>query len=263
MQSLVDVQQQMRDAVVSGDASAIAPLLKAGGRDAARRLDIHRRHYVTSLVGAVMGRFPATAWLMGCPMVEASAFRFVRECPPTTPCIAEYGQAFPAFLSVQPGADRLPYVEAFADLDWHLGRLSVSVDLRCADPAGLAALHPDDLTDAVLAFQAGTYLAQADWPIDDLMKLYLCDVAPQQTTMAEGPVWFEARGARGTLRLTRLSEVAFVFRHALWRGTTIGAAAERAWQFDPGFDQGSALAALFDAQLVVGVLTGGQERAEP
>ena len=57
MQQLADIQLVMRQAVVAGDASGIAPLLIGGG-DAGKRLDIHRRHFETSLVAALLAKRP-------------------------------------------------------------------------------------------------------------------------------------------------------------------------------------------------------------
>jgi NAD(P)-dependent dehydrogenase (short-subunit alcohol dehydrogenase family) len=45
--SLVDLQRQIRDAVVGGDPTSIGPLL-VGRRNAAARLAIHLRHYEAS-----------------------------------------------------------------------------------------------------------------------------------------------------------------------------------------------------------------------
>ncbi len=110
MPSLAEVQQQMRDAVVKGDANGMGALV-AGGGDAGRRLAIHQRHYRASLVAALMGRFKATAWLMGSEAVERAAATFVREQPPVVPCLAEYGEAFPQYLSRHVTTNRVPYLE--------------------------------------------------------------------------------------------------------------------------------------------------------
>lgn len=260
MPSLAEYQRRMRDAVVNGDIAAIAPLLTAGDRDVARRADIHRRHYQTSLVAAVMGRFPATAWLVGSPALEAAAVDFVHAHPPTAPCIAEYGRRFPAWLAVHTDADRVPYVEAFAELDWQLGRLSVSVDVATLDPARLAALGPHVLADAVLALQDGTCYIRSDWPIDMLMQIFLGESAAVHTRLMPQPVWLESRGNRGCVSITRLAEAEWEFRHALQQMRPIGVAVERAWQFDPKFDPGVALANLFAAALVV--RTSGQVERE-
>jgi hypothetical protein len=51
--SIADTQSLVRRAVVTGDATRVVPLL-IGGRDAGKRLAIHRRHYETSLVTALL-----------------------------------------------------------------------------------------------------------------------------------------------------------------------------------------------------------------
>jgi hypothetical protein len=134
---VADLQRRIRDAVVRGDSESVAPFLVGGGQPS-KRFDIHRRHYEESLTTAVVGRFPATGWLVGSRRIEAAARAFVHAHPPTAPCIAEYGPAFPSFLATWPETERLTYVPEFADLDWHLGRLAVSVDVAAVEPDAMA-----------------------------------------------------------------------------------------------------------------------------
>lgn len=259
MPSLAEFQRRMRDAVVLGDVTAMAALLCAGDRDAAKRADIHRRHYHTSLVTAVMGRFPATAWLIGSPALEAAAVGFVRAHPPTVPCIAEYGERFPTWLAGYVDVPRVPYGEAFAALDWQLGRLAVSVDAPAMDPSRIASLAPDDLAAAVLTLQPGTYYAKAEWSIDILMQTFLREPGGEHSTVVSQPVWLEARGSRGVVSIGRLSEAEWEFRSAIQQARPIGVAAERAWQFDSRFDPGVALANMFTATLVAAQSLKGRD----
>ncbi|MBI3402154.1 MAG: putative DNA-binding domain-containing protein [Acidobacteria bacterium] len=247
MSPLGDVQRRVRDAVVMSDAASAASLF-VGGRDAAQRLAIHLRHYTTSLVAAVMGRFTATGWLVGTPLLEEAATQFVREHPPTAPCIGEYGQRFPQFLATWPGADRLPYLRAFADLDWHLGRLALAIELPVVTRDNVAAVAAD-LADATLTIQPGTHYAHAESPIDELMTLYLSDAAPERLVLADTEIWIEVRGARGSFRFSRLTAAEFSFRVGIAEGLSVGEASQRAWDIDPTFDPGLGLAALVDTGL--------------
>src|SRR5207248_259669 len=94
----------------------LKPLLM-GGRHPEKRLSVHQRNYHTSLVEALLVKFPATAWLVGTPFLTSATRRFVVEHPPQAPCIAEYGEEFPDFLSRYPGVDGLPYLRDFAELE--------------------------------------------------------------------------------------------------------------------------------------------------
>jgi hypothetical protein len=169
------------------------------------------------------------------------------------PCIAEYGDRFPTWLAGYLDVPRVPYVEAFAALDWQLGRLAVSADAPALDPSQVACLSPDVLTDAVLALQDGTYYTQAEWPIDVLMRAFLGERTSGHLAVARQPVWLEARGSRGVVSIGRLSEAEWEFRSAIQQARPIGVAAERAWQFDPRFDPGVALANLFTVALISGI----------
>jgi len=253
MQSLAEFQRLMRGAVVDGDLAAVAQSLRADGRDVSRRLDVHRRHYHTSLIAAVMNRFPATAWLLGSPLVETAAAGFVRAHPPLAPCIAEYGDRFPAWLAQQTASARVPFVEAFATLDWQLGRLAVSADGTVLTPAQVSHLTEDEFADAVLSLQAGTYYLQSDWPIDTLVRTFLSRSEGEPPNFEAQPVWLEARGSRGAVSIDRLSEAEWVFRAELHHARPVGVAAERARQVQASFDPGTALAQLFAEALVTSI----------
>jgi hypothetical protein len=251
MPSLAETQHWMRNAVVGGDASSIAGLL-VGGRNPLERLHIHERHYESSLAGAVVGKFPATAWLVGLPFVTAAARAFVHEHPPNAPCIAEYGHDFPAFVSVRPEAERLPYLRSFAELEWTIGLASIAIDYPPLDPAALGGADESVLPDLVFDVQPGVWYLSADWPVDDLMKLYLTNSAPGAFVFEPARMWLQIRGARGAFDLTRLDAGDFVFRKAVLDGHTIGAAAEQALEATSGFDPARGVSSVFAEALVTG-----------
>src|SRR5688572_27649567 len=126
MRTLAEIQTGIRHAVVNGDIAAVGPLL-LGGTHPEHRLAIHQRHYVASLSRALVERFPATVWLVGSELVTHAATSFVREKPPSRPCIAEYGDGFPRYLGAHPDGQSLPYLAQFAELEWHLGRLALEI----------------------------------------------------------------------------------------------------------------------------------------
>lgn len=250
--SLADLQQQIRDAVVSGNSASMGPLI-VGGRNASKRLEIHLHHYEASLTTAVVDRFPATGWLIGACRLEVAARRFVHDFPPTAPCIAEYGCQFPAFLAAWPDTAQLSYVPEFADLDWHLGRLAVSIDAAAVGRERFAAIDPNALADMSVTLQPGTHYLRASWPIDELMAMYLSDTSAESWTLVDGEVQIEARGSRGSLRFSRLGVDEYAFRVSLAEGRTLGDAAGRATEIDPSFDPGRALLALADEQRITSV----------
>ena len=249
MPSLADLQGSVRQAVVLGEVEAVAPLL-VGGRDARKRLAIHHRHYEASLVKALLDRFPATVWLVGSTFVTAAARRFVRNRPPSRPCIAEYGEDFPAFLSADRGAAELPYLRPFAGLEWHMGRLSLAVTLPALGRRDLPAFNSDTVADVTITMQPGAHYFHAAWDVDNLLRLYLTDSAPDQFSLQSGDAWIELHGARGELQMNRLDRASFAFRAALSADQSLGDAAVSALDLDPTFDAGQALVTLVTDGLV-------------
>jgi Putative DNA-binding domain len=188
--TLSDLQAGIRDALVNGDSTAVAPFLLGGGRPG-QRLAIHQRHYVASLTRALVERFPATVWLVGSELVTHAATSYVRERPPSRPCIAEYGDGFPQHLGSHPAAESLPYLAQFAELEWHLGRLALATE----DSANRHYLH-------------------LDWTLDELIGFYLADTAPDAYALRQEDVWLEIRGLRGELQMNRLTGEEFARRAA-------------------------------------------------
>jgi hypothetical protein len=190
MLRLADIQAGIRDALINGDGVGVAAVL-VGGVHPERRLAIHRRHYAASLTRALVERFPATVWLVGSDLVAHAATLYIREQPPSKPCLAEYGDGFPGHLGAHPAAVSLPYLSQFADLEWHLGRLALATD----ETANVQYVH-------------------LDWALDELIGLYLTDVSPDEFALRQEHVWLEIRGLRGDLRMNRLTAEEFSRRVA-------------------------------------------------
>jgi Putative DNA-binding domain len=253
MLSLAEMQTRLRDAIVDHDVAGALPLL-TGGRDAAGRLAVHRRHFEASLVLALLEKFPATTWLIGAQAMTEAARTFVHRHPPKTPCIAEYGVEFPNFVAGRVGAERVPYLGSFAEFEWHLGHAAIAIDRPPLGIQAFASISVDLLPDIRLALQPGLHYGTAAWPIDDLVRLYLSEAAPAQYTFEPADVYLEICGARGEFRIDRLDPATFAFRRTLAERETIEVAAERALERDGAFDPGQALTALVAGGLVVAII---------
>src|SRR6516225_9524277 len=240
--------------LIDTHAAGIAPLL-IGGRDPGQRLAIHQRHYRSSLVAAIRTKFPATAWLLGMPFLDEAAKQFVRQQPPAAPCIAEYGEEFPRFLSTYLGGARVPFLCSFAELEWHLGQVAIAVDRPALALDAFSALEINTLMDASLMLQAGFRYLHASWPVDDLMKLYLTDTAHSEYRLAPTDVWLEVRGSRGEFQINRLNAAEFVFRKAVLDRQSIGNAAQRALDTNAEFDAGQAFTTLVNGGYVIAITT--------
>jgi hypothetical protein len=249
---LAETQARVRRAVVAGDPAGIVPML-VGGRDPARRVEIHQRNYETSLVNALLGKFPTTGWLVGSGFLTQAAREFIRVHPPRVPCIAEYGEEFPGYLETRPHADRVPYMRALAELEWRVGHAAIAADRPALHLVSVSALDPETLCDATLVIQDSVRYLESGWPVDDLMRTYLAEQAPDKLHLTHGDFRFEIRGSRGAFQINRLEAGEFAFREAIREGRTIGAAAELGLEADPAFDTGHSFLRLITNGLAVAI----------
>lgn len=258
MPALAEIQSLIREAVVAGQTDALEALL-VGDSQRRVRFEIHCRNYEASLINALLEKFPASAWLVGPSFLSRAAMLYVHRQPPEAPCIAEYGSGFPKFLSECPGAERVPYLLPFAELEWCLGHVAIAVDEPGVPQEAFRAIPPELLPDLTLVLQPGVRYLAAEWPVDALMKLYLAEAAPEYLSFEPAAIWLEIRGARGEFSLTRLARGEFLFRQSVREGNSIGAAAECALDGDANFDPATALASLIAGGLVAGIGQAIQE----
>lgn len=259
IQSLGDIQSGVRNAVVKGDFAPITALL-LGGRRPEYRLAIHRRHYQTSLIKALLDKFPATIWLVGSRLVSEAARVFVANHPPGAPCIAEYGGDFPAFLATCRGADLVPYLQAFAELEWHIGHVAIAVDGQPLTIQKFSTVSAEVVSDTTLTLHTGVRYLETCWPLDELIKIYLAETRPDRLEFEPADVWLEIVGTRGEFRIERLAQPDFIFRKSLFEGRTIGDAAEKALEANSTFDAGRALVAFIANGLVAGMRSPKEEQ---
>ena len=258
MSPLAETQAAMAGAIVDKDAAAILPRLTGGG-DPTYRLSIHQRHYEASLLRVLRGRFPAIEWLVGGPFTIAAAKEFVRCHPPLKPCLAEYGDRLPRFLAAQPGSRSMPWLGAVGDLEWHIGAVSVAVDEPFIGLDRFAAAGDVPLEALTLRLQPGLAYLDADWPVDELVGLYVGGKAPEQLAFDPANVWLEVGGARGAFTINRLDKATFAFRKALADRQSLAEALAAASATEATFDPGAALARLFADKLVTAITALDQE----
>jgi Putative DNA-binding domain len=260
MLTVAEIQLRFRNAVVHGDAQHVGSLasLLVGGCSPEKRLIIHQRNYRQSLVDALLIRFPATGWLLGGRLLTEAAARFIRECPPQSPCIAEFGAEFLDFLSQCPVAERAPYVREFAELEWYVGKVAIAVGGTPVSGEELSSIATETLPETRLELQPGLHYLTASWPVDELMELYLSETVPDRFALCPAEVRIEIRGARGEFQLNRLDPAEATFRKAISEGDSIGDAAEAALEVNARFDPGKGLAALLAAGLIKAIRKGSE-----
>jgi len=201
--------------------------------DRPSRLAVHVNHFRASLTDALRGAYPAVAKLVGDGFFSYATAQFVARHPPQLPFVAEYGEAFPAFLEALPQHERLAYLGDLARLEWAMHRASIAPR---PDAPDIADLPPNGWAEWRLQFEPHVGLIASDWPVVSLWRFARSepgdsfDLARRD---AERALVFRDES---DVRCRILSPAAFAFFAAFGTARSLGAANAAAIGFDADFD---------------------------
>ena len=95
------------------------PALVSGpaGKAAAKRYNVYRNNVTVSLIDALAAVYPAVQRITGVEFFRAMARFHIRETPPTSPLLFEYGRDFPAFIERYEYAQGMPWLADTARIE--------------------------------------------------------------------------------------------------------------------------------------------------
>jgi hypothetical protein len=249
MQTLLDVQDEFADALLSAATPVPSGLKGASVRRADRRFAVYRNNVAVSLIDALGARFPVVKRLVGDEFFSAMAHEFVLREPPLSPLLIHYGETFPAFIEAFDAAEPLPYLADVARLEYARGRAYHSADVEPLPRAAFAALPAGGIGAARVTLHPSVGIIASRFPV-----LSIWEVNQDQAVRAV-PHWGDEAVvvARPFLEVETqlLLPGSDVFLLALQKGATIGEAAERAAATTSEFNASDGLAVLIGAHLAV------------
>jgi hypothetical protein len=249
MQTLLDLQDEFAEALLSAVAPVPSSLKGASIRRADRRFAIYRNNVAVSLIEALGARFPAVKRLVGDEFFHAMAHGFVLREPPVSPLLVHYGETFAAFIEEFDAAAPLPYLADVARLEYARGRAYHAADVEPLPRAAFAALPAGHIGSCRVGLHPSVGIVASRFPVLSIWEVN------QDKAVRSVPHW----GAEAALvarpfldvETRRLGPGTDVFLHALQAGSTIAGAAERATAATSEFSASDGLAVLIGAHLAV------------
>ncbi len=223
------------------------------------RFAVHRNNVVAGLIKALAETFPAIKVLVGDAFFDAAAGVFVRQHPPTSPVLINWGGTFPDWIAGFPPAASVPYLGCVARLEWAWSEAFNAAEaepLRAKVLAGVAEaalptlrlrLHPSFRVVAS-RFPVASLWADVTKRRPDGDRATPVDLANAETALLARP--------HDVVTVRVISPATSVFLDALIRGLPLGDAVEMGMTM-PDFDVAAQIASLFDTGLVVGVADQG------
>jgi hypothetical protein len=249
MQTLLDLQDEFADALLSAATPVPSSLKGASLRRADRRFAVYRNNVAVSLIEALGARFPVVKRLVGDEFFSAMAHAFVLREPPVSPLIIHYGETFAAFIEEFDAAAPLPYLSDVARLEYARGRAYHAADAEPLPRAAFAALPSGRIGSARVMLHPSVGIVASRFPVLSIWE------ANQDRAVRAVPHWGAEAAvvARPFLEVEtrRLLPGSDVFLLALHAGSTIAEAVERAATATSEFNASDGLAVLIGAHLAV------------
>lgn len=250
MPTLLELQIQLRRAVLGGDTTEMVSAIQGDGLDPAARVGIYRNHAFATLGASLRGTFPVVCRLVDSRFFSYATHEYLREHPPHSRCLSEYGADFPAFLADFEPCKALPYLADVARFEWALNIAGTVREAAALPPQALAAVPADEAAYLALRLQPSLRYLASRWPIDAIWQANQQNEVPA-IDLASGGASLETRRVGDVVGWQRLDPPTFAFRTALADGLMLAAAIEAATRRDPTFDLAAAVQQVFAEGLAV------------
>jgi hypothetical protein len=240
--------QALRDPELAVPSGVIAHT----GDRTQKRFAVYRNNVTASLVNALRARFPVIEKLVGDDFFAAMARVFVRESPPRSPILAEYGDDFPSFLERFPPMAELPYAPDVARLEAARARAYHAANAEPLSTAQLADLPPDAVPEVRFILHPSRETIRSRHAIVTIwaMNSGEAELGPIDTDLPEDAL--VSRPDQQVL-VRKLPPGGAVFLRALGDGQPLARAADAAMTESASFDLTVNLATLLASGIITAI----------
>jgi hypothetical protein len=151
-------------ALLDPDRAPPAAVAGPNGKAAGKRYNVYRNNVTVGLIDALAAVFPATLRITGVDFFRAMARFHVREAPPISPLLFEYGRDFPAFIERYEYARSMPWLADVARIERAWLDAYHAADAVPLTPSALASVRPERLADTVLTPHPTTRIVRSRFP---------------------------------------------------------------------------------------------------
>ena len=200
---LEQIESALRHAIVFGEALPRGTI-EHDEALAEERFEIHRHHFARSMTAALEKTFPAVVSLVDQRFFAYCANEFIRQSPPKSPCLFEYGATFPDFLFQFPPCRSLAYLSDVARLEW-----AIHSAFHAREPLG------PDCNGRCLP--GDVQLIRSQFPVHRIWQAALDPQSPP-VDLTEGAARLVIYRVNDDASMQQLGEAPAVFLEAIARG---------------------------------------------
>lgn len=240
-----DFAREFANGLLAPDLPTPKAVMGPHGKRAEKRYNVYRNNVTVSLIGALASIFPAVERITGPDFFRAMARFHIRETPPTSALLFEYGRDFADFIDRYEYAQEMPWLSDVARIERAWLDAYHAADAPAVSLAALGAMPPEKLGALTFRPHPATRLMSSAHPVVTIFVL----------NRGNGPVdRVEDRPEDGlicrhqdevSIRLLPSGGAAFIA--ALMNGECLAAAAAAALEISPDFDLSLAIGEMVEA----------------
>ncbi len=257
--SLRDIQHAFATSIF-GDESAVSGMLETGKQ----RFGIYQNSVVENYRQALTSIFPVTGRLVGEQFFTQAATQFAHDTPSSSGDLANYGDAFPAFLETYRPARDLAYLPDVARLEWIWHETFNASDSQPLDLDKLATIAPADYGRLAFELQAGYRSLQTPYPVDRIWQVNQPEHDdPELVHLDSEPRYLLIYRFDFEVRIANVSRGVHALAQAFAHRQTLTDATQSALEAEPDLGIDSAVQWLVGERIIAGfALDGAPESNE-
>ncbi len=236
------------------------PSLIAGpkGKGAVERYNVYRNNVTVSLIEALAAIFPAVRRITGEEFFRAMARFHIRETPPNSPLLFEYGRDFPAFIASYEYAQDMPWLADVARIERAWLNAYHAADAEPLSPSVLTAVPAERLGDLVFMPHPAARIVRSRFAAVTIFAANRIRDPFDKINAGEPEDALITRpGFEVDVRRLPAGEAEFL--SLLIAGEPLGVAADAALQACPSVDIGAAIAGMIEAGALISVEIGDRK----
>jgi hypothetical protein len=216
------------------------------GKGAEKRYNVYRNNVTVSLIEALVSIYPAVQRITGSDFFRAMARFHLRETPPKSPLLFEYGRDFPDFIDRYEYARSMPWLGDVARVERAWLDAYHAADAKPLAGETLSAIPADRLGDLVFRVHPAAQIVQSNYAAVTIFAANRADGSPPLINAGEAE---DALITRPQLEVTvrHLPPGGAIFLQSLINRVPLGEAAAAALEACPSFDIGAAIAGMLEA----------------
>ncbi len=239
------------------DPDREVPGIVAGprGKAAVQCYNVYRNNVTVSLINALAAIYPAVQRLTGPDFFRAMARFHIRETPPTSPLLFEYGRDFPDFIARYEHARVLPWLADIARIERAWLDSYHAADAQPLSPSALATVPPEHLSSVIFTVHPATRLVRSPFAA---VTIFAANREGASADRIDGSTPEDALVTRPDfdVLVRTLPPGGAVFLDGLMSGCMLAEAAAAALEEAPSFDLATNIAGLFEAGAFISLTSG-------